>query len=152
MHHTLYVRLHRAPGLVMRVWKTTITQVWHLLNRVDRWFLGLRPGTVKSHIYGRSQSINESLQTSCPDQFRSSSLNDRLKMILHSKVLSNIYLQVKLQDKDLQYHRFLGPDVREFQHDFFCRWETLLRHFVPSTFFRPMQRHTPQVFLKQQTP
>lgn len=89
-----------------------------------------------------NQPINQSLQTSCPDQFHSSSLNNLLKIILHSKVLSNIYLQVKLQDKDLQYHRFLGPDVREFQHDYFCCWETLLRHFVPSTFFRPAHAKT----------
>ena len=97
-----------------------------------------------------NQPINQSLQTSCPDQFHSSSLNNLLEIILHSKVLSNIYLQVKLQDKDLQYHRFLGPDVREFQHDFCCCWETLLPGilFPARSSDRPMQRHTPQVFLK----
>ena len=64
-----------------------------------------------------NQPINQSLQTSCPDQFHSSSLNNLLKIILHSKVLSNIY-------------------------DFCCCWETLLRHFLPSTFFRPAHAKT----------
>ena len=69
--------------------------------------------------------------------------------------ISEMFLQVELKDKDRPYHRFLWR-ASTLQESLMCMsfsdycLETLLHHFLPSMFFRPMPRHTLRTFLKQQ--
>ena len=69
--------------------------------------------------------------------------------------ISEMFLQVELQDKDRRITVSCGV-TSTLQESLTCMsfsdycLETLLRHFVPSMFFRPMPRHTLRTFLKQQ--
>ena len=54
--------------------------------------------------------------------------------------ISEMFLQIELQEKDRQYHRFLWRDFDTRDPDVYT-FTRLLHHFAPSTSFRPMQRH-----------
>jgi len=69
--------------------------------------------------------------------------------------ISEMFLQVELQDKAGRITSSCGV-TSTLQESLMCMsfsdycLETLLHHFLPSMFFRPMPRHTLRTFLKQQ--